>query len=145
MRRFWIAVVASLGLAGQVACSSSTSGASSSGTSSGGGSCTSDPTLQCDPGTDGVQCLAGGNPDANFPGYVCSDPTAQPDGTDAFCCATGFNGSTCGHDESVQGCPYPSVGFSCSGSDTPDQADANLICSTPTQDPNTNDQLFCCQ
>jgi hypothetical protein len=122
-----------------------TGGSSSSSSSSGGGSCAADSSLACDAGSTGVSCPPGDNPEAAFSGYICSDPSTQPDGSDGYCCATGFATSTCGQDTSVSGCAYPSVGFSCTGSDTPDQADPSLTCSAAVTDPNTGDQLFCCQ
>lgn len=119
------------------------SGSSSGSTGSG---CAPDSTLACDAGSDGVTCASSAdNPEADFPGYICSAPSPQSDGSIGYCCATGFTGSTCAQDDSVAGCAYPSVGFSCTGSDTPDQADSSLICSDPTIDPNTGDSLYCCQ
>lgn len=121
-------------------------GGSSGGTSSGGtGGCVADSTLACDAGSDGVSCPPGGNPEADFPGYICSAPSPQPDGSDGYCCATGFSGSTCSQDPTVDGCAYPSVGFSCAGTDSPDQADPSLNCSTGVADPTTGDTLYCCQ
>jgi hypothetical protein len=120
-------------------------GGGSSGTSSGGGpSCVVDATLACRPGTDGVDCVAGGNPEADFPGYVCSPPSPQADGSDGYCCATGFAGSTCVQSFSVQGCTYPTIGFSCAGTDTPGEADPSLNCSAGVVDPQTGDVLYCC-
>jgi hypothetical protein len=111
----------------------------------GGGGCVVDATIACEPGTDGVDCAQGGNPEANFPGYVCSAPGPQPDGTDGYCCATGFTASTCATDTSIPGCGFPSVGFSCAGSDTPTDADPSLTCSAGVVDQATGDTLFCCQ
>jgi hypothetical protein len=132
-------------------CCTDTGGTSSGGSSSGGttAGCSADGTLACDTskGEVGVDCTGGATPaaDANFGGYICSDPATQSDGSDGYCCATGFTGSTCVQDPSVDSCAYPSVGFSCTGSDTPDMADGSLSCSTGVQDPTTGDMLFCCQ
>lgn len=115
------------------------------GSSSGGSGCSLDSSLACDPGTDGVDCVGGANPEAAYPGYICSAPAPQSDGSDGYCCATGFSGSTCAQDLSVAGCVDPSVGFSCAGTDTPDQADPALNCSAGVADPNTGDTLYCCQ
>jgi hypothetical protein len=118
----------------------------STSSSSGTSGCVADSSLACDAGSDGVDCSSSSdNPESDFPGYICSDPSPQGDGTIGYCCATGFSGSTCAQDDSVTGCAYPSVGFSCTGTDTPDQADSSLTCSDPTTDPNTGDQLYCCQ
>jgi hypothetical protein len=42
----------------------------------------------------------------------------------------------------VQGCAGDSFGFSCTGSDTPDEADSSLTCSTAT--PASGALLYCC-
>jgi hypothetical protein len=126
-------------------CTDNGSGSSSGSSSGSGGGCTVDSSLACDAGTDGVDCYAGGNPEADFPGYICSTPSPQADGTDGYCCATGFSGSTCAQDLSVQGCVYPSIPFSCAGTDAPDQSDPSLNCSSGVADPNTGDTLYCCQ
>jgi hypothetical protein len=101
--------------------------------------------MPCDPGTDGVDCTGGANPEGDFPGYLCSTPSPQADGTDGYCCAVGFTGSTCTQNFAVQGCVYPSVGFSCAGTDVPDESDPSLTCSAGVADPNTGDTLYCCQ
>jgi hypothetical protein len=128
--------------------SGSGSGSSSSGSSSGGGSggCAGDPSLQCDPGSVGVDCAAASdNPEALDPTYVCSDPSTQTDGTFGYCCASYPAGGPCGQDTSVQGCAYPSVGFSCTGSDTPEQTDPSITCSESVVDPTSGLTLYCCQ
>jgi hypothetical protein len=127
--------------AGAAACSAQGQG-SIAATNNG---CASDGTLVCAAGSTGVDCPPGDNPEAAFPGYVCSDPSPQSDGTQGYCCATGFASSTCTQDDSVQGCAYPSVGFSCSGPDTPDQADGSLVCSAGAFDPPSGFTLYCCQ
>jgi hypothetical protein len=119
-----------------------TGGGSSSGGDSG---CSPDSTLTCDPGADPYDCAAGDNPESYDPSLRCSDPSTQPDGTDGFCCATGFGSSSCAEDPTVDGCAYPSVGFSCASSDTPDEADPTLLCSDAVIDPATGDSLYCCQ
>jgi hypothetical protein len=120
-------------------------GAGNGGSSSGGSTCVADLSLSCDPGTDGVDCPAGRNPEMDLPGYLCSNPSPQSDGTDGYCCATGFSGSTCMQNSSVPGCVYPTIGFSCTGSDTPDMADPSLTCSAPVTDPTTGDPMYCCE
>jgi hypothetical protein len=104
--------------------------------------CIADPTLQCIGTPVGLSCPAGDAPQR--PGVVCSDPSPQADGTDGYCCATGFTGSTCAQDASVQGCQFPSIGFVCIGADMPDQANPAITCSAPVVDPNTGGALYCC-
>jgi hypothetical protein len=112
----------------------------------GGGACTADPTLACDPGTDGWTCTSGtAVPAANGVDYICSVPQKDSAGNDTYCCATTtFAPGTCTADPTVAGCAFPSLGFSCAGTDTPDQTDSSLVCSTGTADPATGDTLFCC-
>jgi hypothetical protein len=126
---------------GAAACSVSAQG-TITGTGNG---CASDTTLACAIGSTGVDCPSGDNPEAAFPGYVCSSPSPQGDGTQGYCCATGFANSSCAQDDAVAGCAYPSVGFSCSGPDTPDQADGSLACSVGVFDPSSGLTLYCCQ
>jgi hypothetical protein len=106
--------------------------------------CGPDPTVSCDPGTDGYTCMGGSLPSPE-PGFVCSAPLPQPNGNRAYCCARLGHGSTCKPDASIQGCLHPSVGFACSGSDAPDQEDPALICSASVIDPKSGDALYCCQ
>jgi hypothetical protein len=53
------------------------------------------------------------------------------------------SGSTCAMDDTVTGCSSPSTGYSCTGSDTPDQSDSSLVCSYGVQG-NAGSTLFCC-
>jgi hypothetical protein len=125
-------------------CEDNYTGSGSSSGSTGGG-CEVDSTLSCGAGEDPISCTGGGDPEAVYPGDICSVPSDQGGGVSGYCCAPGFTGSTCAQDSSVDGCVFPSDGFSCTGADTPDQADPTLNCSAPTTDPNTGDQLYCCE
>jgi hypothetical protein len=139
------AMVVAVAAAGCTASAGTTgAGTGSSGSANG---CAADPSLSCDMGSSGVDCPPGDDPKAAFPGDVCSAPAVQADGTDGYCCATGFTPGTtsCVQDASVQSCEYPALGFSCSGSDSPGQADPSLSCSTGTADPSTGLTLYCCQ
>jgi hypothetical protein len=91
-----------------------------------------------------VDCNEGDDPGAEFPGYVCSAPAPQPDGTNGYCCATGFAGSSCASDLSVPGCVFPAVGLSCTGTDKPTDADPSLTCSAGITGPTKGDTLYCC-
>jgi hypothetical protein len=104
-----------------------------------------DLSLACDPGSTGFDCPRGENPEATDSSLICSDPSPQTNGTDGYCCATLSGTTTCTQDTSIQDCAYPSVGFSCSGTDTPEQADTSLTCSTGTPDPSSGLTLYCCQ
>jgi hypothetical protein len=106
------------------------------------GGCALDDSVACDPGTDGWSCPAGTMDipeSANGAAYICSTPTLTAD-EDLYCCATAvFAPGTCTADDSVAGCAYPSIGFSCAGTDTPDQTDSSLNCSV-----DQGNGLFCC-
>src|SRR5271166_5440110 len=54
------------------------------------------------------------------------------------------NSGTCSQDSSVSGCSGASTGYSCGGSDSPDQTDATLSCSYGILDTSTGDTLYCC-
>jgi hypothetical protein len=119
-------------------------GASSSGSgddSSFGTGCVADDSLGCADSATGISCPGGTTPDDTA--GICSDPTTNSDGTDGFCCIT-IADTGCSQDDSVTGCEYPSFGFSCTGgSPDPSSEDSSLNCSTPTSDPNGNDD-YCC-
>ena len=108
-------------------------------------SCSFDPSVGgCAGGTVGYSCAGGASPpDASDPTLVCSEPTISgPD--DLYCCYTNTTvvaSSTCMQDFSVVGCAPDSYGFSCTGTDTPDQDYSNLTCSAGTGGGPT---LFCC-
>jgi hypothetical protein len=91
--------------------------------------CSPDSTLQCAGGATGFSCTGGATPDTSS--LTCSTGTDMPDGTTGYCCID-FSGSssTCSPDDSVSGCESPSYGFSCAGSDTPDETDSSLTCSS---------------
>jgi hypothetical protein len=64
------------------------------------------------------------------PHLLCSDPIASG-GEDLYCCITFTVATTCALDSNAV-CAPGSIGFSCTGGDTPDMADATLVCSQPT-------------
>jgi hypothetical protein len=90
----------------------------------------------------GFLCGNGESPDQSDSSLVCSDGTPSSDGFVLYCCIQ-FTSSTCAADPSVQGCRGVSFGFSCTGSDTPDESDSSLNCSPATQGDN-GALLYCC-
>ncbi len=56
-------------------------------------------------------------------------------------CST--SSDTCAQDDTVSGCDSPSIGYSCTGNDTPDQDDSSLICSYGITG-NAGSTLYCC-
>ncbi len=107
---------------------------------SGGGGCQQDPSVAgCVDGSVGYSCDAGTTPDSSS--LSCSDPVASGS-QDTFCCID-FTSSSCQADPSVTGCQGDAYGFSCTGSDTPDQSDSSLVCSYG--EPGAGgDTIYCC-
>ncbi len=97
--------------------------------------------MQCaQPGTYGFSCTGNVTPDgAN---YFCSSPTATSNGSSQYCCLLTTATTTCAADSSVAGCQAGSYGFSCTGSNTPDQTFTNLTCSSGTAAAGAT--LYCC-
>jgi hypothetical protein len=121
-------------LAGALGCTSS---------SDNGAPCAQDPSVAgCQDPSIGYSCGNGESPDQSDSSLVCSDGTPSDDGLVLFCCVQ-FSSSTCQADSSVQGCTGDSIGFSCTGSDSPSDADSSLNCSQPT-DGGNGEQLYCC-
>jgi hypothetical protein len=116
-------------------------------------SCQNDSSVSCAGGAFGYSCGAGDNPpDSTNPLLVCSVPTTVGN-EDTYCCYTNTvvvtSSATCVQDPSVtQNCSGDSFGFSCTGSDTPDQDfGSNLNCSSPTSGMDasgTPASLYCC-
>jgi hypothetical protein len=104
-----------------------------------GNTCGQDSSVQCDHAT-GFSCAGSDTPEDSDSSLVCSDGTSAP-GATLFCCVT-FSSSSCAQDNSVGGCTGDSFGFSCTGTDTPDDADSTLVCSQPTQ--GNGVLLYCC-
>jgi hypothetical protein len=111
---------------------------SSSGVSS---SCTADSTVSCAQGT-GFSCTGTGTPDQNDTTLVCSSGTVSGSTTDYCCIPYAQSSTTCTQDPTIVGCQSGSLGFSCSGTDTPQQSNSNLNCSTGTA--SNGKMLFCC-
>jgi hypothetical protein len=114
-------------------------------TGGGGGGCGPDATVTGCMGSDGYSCPAGSQPpDATDTTLICSDP-APSGSSDAYCCYTSptFPAGTCAYDQTLdQACDATNtgaLGYSCQGTDTPDQSDASLTCSA---DQGTGQ--FCC-
>ena len=109
-------------------------------TSPGPDGCNSDSTISCANAANGYSCAGDALPTDGNPRLDCGPGTADESNTD-FCCVT-LEQSSCAPDSSVQGCQGNSYGFSCTGSDTPDDADSSLNCSTGT--PGNGATLYCC-
>lgn len=113
---------------------------------SSGPTCGPDSTVAC-PGATGYSCTGGDSPDQSDPGLICSQGKNGNAGSTIYCCAAAFSGTnSCGEDSTVSGCEPPSIGFSCTGSDAPDdpEGDPTLNCSAGVPG-NNNSTLYCCE
>jgi hypothetical protein len=137
-----LALMLSWGLAVAIAgctVNNTSSGTSNDGGTDGGSStCSTDTTVTCTQGT-GWSCTGSDSPEESNP-LVCSVGTAATGKTE-YCCVTWTTVSTCMEDAMVTGC-QEGTGFSCTGSDTPDQSDTSLVCSSGTADTGKTD--YCC-
>jgi hypothetical protein len=101
-----------------------------------------DAVVGCDSPSSGFSCGSAESPDQTDSSLVCSDATPSSDGLLLYCCIQ-FTSSSCAPDSSIQGCAGDSFGFSCTGPDTPMDADTSLNCSTPTPG-GGGELLYCC-
>jgi hypothetical protein len=108
-------------------------------------SCAPDTTVSCTGSATGFSCTGSDQPEDSDSSLTCSVPISGNAGSTLYCCVSGFafSSSTCAPDSTVTGCEAGSYGFSCTGSDTPDQTDSSLTCSTPV-DGNAGSSLYCC-
>jgi hypothetical protein len=107
-------------------------------TDAGGNGCQTDSSVVCAVGA-GYSCDTGDTP----AGMDCSDGVVDSSGLTDYCCIE-FTSSSCAQDDTVSGCDDTSYGFSCTGSDTPEDADSSLNCSMGVAG-NAGSTLYCCQ
>jgi hypothetical protein len=99
--------------------------------------------VNCGGSSIAFSCQGSGRPDQTNSSLVCSEGAPGNDGDTVYCCAAYMpSAGTCAQDTSVQGCGSSSIGFSCSGSDRPDQVNASLVCGNGTSAGGTT--LYCC-
>jgi hypothetical protein len=108
--------------------------------------CSTDSSLICRRGSTGFTCSTGVNPEELDSSLSCSIPVRDSAG-DHFCCFVWRGGSTCTPDDNVTSfCSDPSsFGYSCAPNDNPETTDPTLVCSTPSVDPVTGGDDFCCR
>jgi hypothetical protein len=102
-----------------------------------GTTCNTDSSVSCPPGDTGYSCSGTDTPSQGNSNLDCGSGVAGGAGT-AYCCTSG---ATCGADSTVP-CPGGGSGYSCTGTDTPDQDDSSLTCSSGT--PNDGVTSYCC-
>ena len=106
--------------------------------------CAPDGTVACAGGT-GYSCTGVDSPEDSDSSIVCSSGEAGNAGSTLYCCVDRFSAtSSCGVDSTVVGCEPPSIGFSCTSTDTPADADPTLSCSAGVPG-NAGSTLYCCQ
>ena len=95
--------------------------------------CTADSTIVgCAGSSIGFSCTGSAEPQDGSSSLVCSTGTVSGSET-LFCCASyTASAGTCAQDSTVAGCAGSSIGFSCSGSDTPMAVNPSLACSQGT-------------
>jgi hypothetical protein len=111
-------------------------------TNNGGDSCSTSSSVTCEGAATGYSCTGTSVPSDSDATLDCSYGTADNGNTD-YCCISLSSSVTCSQDTTVTGCQGDSYGFSCTGSDTPDQDQSGLNCSTGTAG-NSGETLYCC-
>ena len=111
-------------------------------TNGGGSACNTSASVTCEGMATGYSCTGSSTPAQTDSNLDCTSGTADNGNTD-YCCVSLNSSVTCAQDTTVQGCAAASYGFSCTGSDTPDQDQAGLVCSTGTPASN-GATLYCC-
>lgn len=123
-------------LAGSAGCTAATaSGPGASG-------CAPDSSVAGCRGSAGFSCNTNVTPDQLDPTLVCSDGVPGDQGLILYCCVP-FQSTSCAPDPTVQNCPGSSLGFSCTGQETPEDTDPTLACG-PGALGNAGALLYCC-
>ncbi len=104
--------------------------------------CSPDSTVIGCAGSAGFSCSTNETPEQTDPSLVCSDGVPGGGGLTLYCCVQ-FRSSSCGPDPTVQNCPGSSIGFSCTGAQSPEDTDPSLRCG-PGALGNAGSLLYCC-
>src|ERR1700691_284313 len=124
------------------ACTVNSTNSGGGGNGGNGSTCNPDTGVSCPTNATGYTCGGTDSPAQADSNLDCGDGVIDNGGNTDYCCIPFSSGSTCAPDSSVGGCASGSYGFSCTGSDTPDQADSTLVCSDGT--PGNGETLYCC-
>ncbi|MBI5537490.1 MAG: hypothetical protein HY898_32505 [Deltaproteobacteria bacterium] len=89
--------------------------------------CGANPDVACASGSIGYACTGAYAPPTYNTSLSCGAGTPQADGVTEYCCTTPTT-TTCAVNSTV-GCTSGAAGYSCTGSDTPQQSDTSLTCS----------------
>lgn len=105
------------------------------------GTCAADSTVSgCDAASAGYSCTGTDSPSDSDPSLSCSAGTL--DGTDTLYCCSSTGSGTCAEDPTVAGCTGGSIGYSCLGTDTPEESNPSLTCGAGVAD--NGETLYCC-
>ncbi|HLK37703.1 MAG TPA: hypothetical protein VKU41_13175 [Polyangiaceae bacterium] len=106
-------------------------------------SCSADPTVTgCIGSSQGYSCTGSATPDETV--LNCSSGVLGNAGSTTYCCLpAGATSGTCAPDPTVTTCATGLAGYSCKGSDTPQQSDSTLTCGAATAG-NAGSSLYCC-
>jgi hypothetical protein len=89
--------------------------------------CGANPAVTCASGSSGYSCTGAYSPASYNATLTCGAGAPQTDGVTEYCC-TASTTTTCAVSSTV-GCTSGAAGYSCTGSDTPQQSDSALTCS----------------
>ncbi len=135
-------LLVSVGAAGCTTTVSAGTGTAGTGT---GPSCSLESSAGCGAGASGYACRGGATPEQSRSGLSCSAGRVSASGATLYCCVdVAFMANTCGPDAAVTGCAQPSIGFSCTSSNRPEQTDPSLLCSTEAVPGPSGSTLYCC-
>jgi hypothetical protein len=106
-----------------------------------GTSCAQDASVTgCKADATGYSCALSDTPADSNHSLACNQGTPGTNLTD-YCCLK-LGSGTCEQVFSVVGCMSPSLGFSCTGNDTPTKANPSLVCGQGTTLSGTT--VYCC-
>jgi hypothetical protein len=113
--------------------------------STGGSTCSIDSAVAgCTANASGYSCTGSRTPEQSNGALSCSTGTAGAAGATLYCCIdVVFTANNCGPDATVTGCVAPSIGFSCTSGNRPEQSDSSLRCSSSTRG-SAGSKLYCC-
>jgi hypothetical protein len=99
--------------------------------------CAADGAVNCQGQGDGYTCSGNDTPEDDFSGVQCGAPVTTSLGSASYCCTT-----MCQPDGSID-CSGNGIGFSCTGSESPDQDFTGLSCGDGATE-NSGVVTFCC-
>jgi hypothetical protein len=111
-----------------------------------GTSCAPDTTVaNCAGGSQGYSCTGSDTPPESDSALSCGAGIPGNAGSTLYCCTTGGadGGGICTPDTTVANCMGPSIGYSCTGANSPPQSNSSLNCG-PGAPGDAGSTLYCC-